>query len=734
MLGAAVAYGAAIAMVAILLPITPAWAQEPVPVANATFVETPPLIDGIVDDAVWEVAVPITGFVQTEPVEGTPASEETVVRILYNNRAIFISVICYDSEPDQIRVTDSRRDSGMNDTDSFQVIFDTYHDLQNGFVFGTNPAGIEFDGQVSNEGEGTRAVQGRAAVTSGSGFNLNWDTSWTVRTEVTELGWMAEFEIPLRSLRYGDRPQTWGVNFQRNIRRKNEEVFWAPIERIYNLYRLSSAGELRGLELDTPRNFNVTPYVIGSASRNFANPVETETEFDGDVGFDAKIGITPSLNLDVTYNTDFAQVEVDEQVVNLTRFSVRFPEKRSFFLENAGLFAAGKSGIDLFFSRRIGIDPSGAAVPIIGGARLSGKVGQFNVGLLNMETDDVPGITAKNNFTVARVSRELPNRSSFGGIFVNREAAGSVPGNWNRTWGIDGKLGIGPYTDIDGFMARTETPGRTGPESAYDVRIQYQQRGGYLRSEYSQVGDDFNPEVGFLTRKNYRFLDLAGGKNIRFPNIPWLREIRPHAQIRTHWDFDGFMETQTIHMDPSIDFENGWFLGTIVNINMEGLHQPFEITPGVVIPPGQYRHPQFDLRIRSDRSQVLSLDWSSVVGGFYTGNERTFSVGANARAGATINTSLTWRRSDINLPEGEFVTNLLQTRLNYSLSPRINFQSLIQYNDRASTWSGNFRFGWLSAAGTGLYVVYNETQRLHGLGPINRNLIIKYSRQVEVLR
>ncbi len=168
MLGAAVAYGAAIAMVAILLPITPAWAQEPVPVANATFVETPPLIDGIVDDAVWEVAVPITGFVQTEPVEGTPASEETVVRILYNNRAIFISVICYDSEPDQIRVTDSRRDSGMNDTDSFQVIFDTYHDLQNGFVFGTNPAGIEFDGQVSNEGEGTRAVQGRAAVTSGS--------------------------------------------------------------------------------------------------------------------------------------------------------------------------------------------------------------------------------------------------------------------------------------------------------------------------------------------------------------------------------------------------------------------------------------------------------------------------------------------------------------------------------------------------------------------------------------
>ena len=352
-------FGAIVAIVAVLLSTTPGEAQGPVPVASATFVETPPVIDGIVDDAVWELATPITGFVQTEPVEGTPASEETVVRILYNSRAIFISVICYDSEPGLIRVTDSRRDSGMNDTDSFQVIFDTYHDRQNGFVFGTNPAGIEFDGQVSNEGEGTRAIQGRAAVTSGSGFNLNWDTSWTVRTEVNALGWTAEFEIPLRSLRYGDRPQTWGVNFQRNIRRKNEEVFWAPIERIYNLYRLSSAGELRGLELETPRNFNVTPYVTGTASRNFANAAESEWDYDGDIGFDAKFGVTPSLNLDVTYNTDFAQVEVDEQVINLTRFSVRFPEKRSFFLENAGLFAAGKSGIDLFFSRRIGLGPSG---------------------------------------------------------------------------------------------------------------------------------------------------------------------------------------------------------------------------------------------------------------------------------------------------------------------------------------------------------------------------------------
>ena len=716
----------------------PLSAQETNRVAHATFVETAPSIDGVVDDPVWELASPITDFIQAEPLQGTPASERTVVRILYDRGAIYVGVICYDSDPGEILVTGSRRDSGMGDTDSFQMISDTYHDLQNGFVFGTNPAGIEFDGQVSNEGQGGRGSRaGQTAVAgSGSGFNLNWDASWTVRTHVNEVGWMAEFAIPLRSLRYGDKPQTWGLNFQRNIRRKRETVYWSPLERIFNLYRLSSAGELEGLDLEAPRNFKVTPYTIGTATRNFGNPSETETDFDGDVGLDAKFGVTPTLTLDFTYNTDFAQVEVDEQIVNLTRFSVRFPEKRPFFLENAGLFAVGKNDVDLFFSRRIGIDPSGLPVPILGGARLSGKVGAFNVGLFSMQTDDIAGVTPQNNFTVARVSRELPNRSSLGGIVVSRDATGAaaLPDDWNRTWGLDGKLGIGDYTNVQGFVARTETPGSRGQESAYNVLARYSQTGGTLRFQYTEVGEDFNPEVGFLNRLGYRQLEAGFFKNFRFPNIPWLRELRAHSRADTYWNLDGYMQSQTIHIDSHVDFESGWFFSPGVDIELEGLTEPFEIFPGVIVPPGAYRHPEIDWRFDSDRSRALSFTSLLRVGGFYTGNQRTFEVGLVGRRGANLTASVNWSRSDINLPEGEFVTNLVQTHFNYSFTPFVNFQSLVQYNDRNQNWSGNFRFGWLSTAGTGLFVVYNETQGLDGIGPLSRTFVVKYSRQFDVLR
>ena len=331
--------------------------------AHAAKVEHPPIIDGNVHDEIWDRAEVLTGFVQAEPLEGEPATERTEVRILYDDHAIYVGVICFDDDPADIVVTDSRRDSGLLEMDSFQIVFDTYKDRQNGFVFGTNPAGIEYDGQVSKEGGGGQTSSRRSQSGSGGGFNLNWDASFTVRAQVTEIGWMAEFAIPLRTLRYGSSPpQIWGVNFERNIRRKREEVYWSPVSRIHNLYRLSSAGDLSGLELETPRNFKVVPYALSSANRDFA-AIEA-SELDAQVGVDAKFGVTPALNLDVTVNTDFAQVEVDDQRINLTRFNLFFPEKRPFFLENAGTFSMGTGDfagrtLELFFSRRIGIGPSG---------------------------------------------------------------------------------------------------------------------------------------------------------------------------------------------------------------------------------------------------------------------------------------------------------------------------------------------------------------------------------------
>jgi hypothetical protein len=300
--------------------------------ATAFAIAEAPMIDGLLNEPAWQQASPLTNFMQAEPFEGQPASEGTEVRILYDDDAIYVGVTLHDSDPSQIVTTDTRRDAELNDMDSFQIIFDTFRDQQNGFVFGTNAQGVQYDAQVRD--------QGRASNT--------WDGSWDVRTNVTESGWTAEFRIPLRTLRYGPAPQTWGINAYRNIQRTRERAYWAPLARVYNIGRLSSAGDLRGLKLQTPRNLKVLPYVIGSANRDYTRSgIVNDT--DGDFGFDAKFGVTPSLNLDATYNTDFAQVEVDDQQINLTRFNLRFPEKRPFFQENSGLFRIGKGNeLDLF--------------------------------------------------------------------------------------------------------------------------------------------------------------------------------------------------------------------------------------------------------------------------------------------------------------------------------------------------------------------------------------------------
>ncbi len=360
---------------------------------SAKKTSVPPVIDGNLDEAAWAGVEPITDFVQTEPTEGLPATEQTEVRLLYDDKMIYIGVICHDADPSRIVTTDSRRDSGLDAMDSFRMIFDTYHDRQNGFIFGTNVTGIEYDAQVRNEGESLRTgppggLGGGNSSGSGAGVNVNWDASWEVKTQLTATGWNAEFAIPLRTLRYGPPPQVWGINFTRNIQHKREQVYWSPISRIYTLSRLSSAGELRDLNVPAPRDLKLMPYTIGSVNRNYAG--QTAADRRADWGIDGKIGVTSSMTLDLTYNTDFAQVEVDEQQINLTRFNLLFPEKRPFFLENRGLFAVGKSGeVDLFFSRRIGIGDSGEFVPIQGGARLTGNTNGINVGVLNMQTERV---------------------------------------------------------------------------------------------------------------------------------------------------------------------------------------------------------------------------------------------------------------------------------------------------------------------------------------------------------
>jgi hypothetical protein len=709
---------------------------------NASEAVEVPVIDGKIEEEIWKEAEVFTDFIQTEPREGEPATEKTEVRVLYDDNAIYIGVICFDRDPDGIIIADTRRDSDLKNMDAFKIILDTYHDKQNGFVFGTNPAGLEYDGQVTNDGQSGRMTTSRQASGSGAGFNLNWDASWEVEAQINDQGWSAEFAIPLRSLRYhSEKPQTWGINFYRNIRRKNEEDYWAPISRIYNINRVSSAGELHNLNLDTPRNFKVTPYVRGDNSRDYE--IQDESELDGTWGADAKFGVTPSLNLDLTYNTDFAQVEVDEQQVNLTRFNLFFPEKRTFFLENAGFFSVGKlsgrdQSVELFFSRKIGIDDDGGLVPILAGARLSGKAGPFAVGFLNMQTEQVLGVTPADNFTVARVSREFPNRSNVGGIFINRIATGSHsgPNNWNRTWGVDGKLGIGEEWTFNGFASRTETPGLEGREYAWSAKAEYEDRDFTFNADYTEVGEDFNPEVGFLRRAGYRSIQGGPLWHVRTPSISWLRELRPHVTYRSFWDFEGYQETEYLHLDVHVDWENGAHFSPATNITLEGLKEPFEISDGIVIPPGKYRNTILGWRWNTNLSTPIAYSGTFDYGGFFSGTQRSIGTELYFRKGSKLNVAAKWTYNDIDLREGRFIVNLGQLRFNYSFTPSVYFQSLVQYNDDADIWSANLRFTWLTTASTGLYVVYNTTEGLGNLliGPQQRSFIVKYTHQFDLLK
>jgi len=723
----------------VLLPGAQGFAQSfdlgPRPVARAHNLTIEPVIDGnVLDDPAWRGAEPITGFKQIQPNAGQPASQRTEVFVGFTATALHIAVIAYDDEPLEIITTDTRRDSSLNDTDAFRVIIDGLLDRQNGYVFGTNSAGMEFDGQVSREGAGQFIPGGS------DGLNLNWDAPWTVKASISDVGWSAEMEIPFTSLRYGSGDeQVWGFNFERRIRRNNEIAFWAPLSQERNLYRVSEAGSIEGIGAPPQRNLQITPYVLAKTRDGGELP---NSESDEEVGLDLKYSITPSLTLDLTLNTDFAQVEVDDQQVNLDRFSLFFPEKRPFFLENAGQFTVGNPReVELFFSRRIGIE-DGTQVPILGGARLSGKIGATtNVGFLYMASDDVAGVASQNDFVVARVNQELANRSSIGFLFVDRHGDGSLLDNGNddqnQTYAVDGRWGIGDNLLLQAWAAKTETPGLTGKDDAFSVKGDYNNADWSAGLGYTELGEDFNPEVGFLSRDGYRKVDGRILRRIRPDNLWNLFEIRPHISYRGFWDFDGFQETGFIHIDSHWEFNTSREIHTGVNIKTDGVKDPFEIIPDVTIPAGTYDETEVQLIFIGNQSKPLNFGLRTSFGGFFGGDRISLSPTVRYRIGEKFTSELAYNYNDVDIPVqgGDFTANLARLRLSYSFTPKILLQLLTQYNEVDDQISTNLRFSWLQSANTGLYLVYNEIDE-RGLGapPRGREFIIKFSHIFDVLK
>lgn len=702
----------------------------------ATELAEDPKVDGeIINDPIWQNIPAITNLVQIKPNYGEAVSERTEVRVAYSNSTFYVAVVCYDKNADRIVVSDSRRDADLNDEDSFLFIIDTYHDRQNGFLFGTNAQGMEYDAQIDNEGKGNfNANRQQGGVIGGT--NLNWDATWKVKSQLGDYGWSAEFAIPFRSLRFAPgKDKTWGLNFQRNISKNTETAYWTSLPLGFDMKRLSLAGNLSGLNLKNPGNLKLIPYVLGQyVNDKSVSPSETDTNFDA--GADIKYSVTPSLTLDLTYNTDFAQVEVDDQQVNLDRFNLFFPEKRAFFLENAGQFGVGSPGeVDLFFSRRIGIGDDGSLVPIIGGARLSGKVGQTNIGFLSMFTDDVVEANIeKNNFTVARVNHNFGGtRSSLGGIFVNRAGLGEMEDDYNRVYAMDGKWGIGNKATINGFVAKSTTPGIEKGDHAFKILGNYEWSGWNINAGYTEVGKGFNPEVGFLQRTAFRKPEFLVFKAHRFKNAGKMLEIRPHVSYRGYWNFDDQLITSFLHVDNHWVFKSGFEIHTGINFTTERVLEDFTISD-VTVPVGNYENEELQLVITTNPNNALSFDTRTIIGGYFNGHQITNSGTAKYRVGDKFNSSLTFSHSDIQLDTGDLTALVGGLRLSYSFTPRIFFQSLIQRNNVSNITSVNARFGWLQNANTGLFVVFNVVKDDDLIDAVdNQTLTIKYTHRFDLL-
>ena len=746
---------------AFLLPSS-SFAQTPAPPPTITAGKLDasaegPTVDGRVNDPVWQSVAPYTTFTQQDPIEGAPASERTEVRVIVGKGNVYVGIIAFDSDPSKIIVSQSRRDASLTETDSVVMVFDTFNDNQNAFVFGTNPLGIEYDGQVAREGQtsGVSIGGGGAGGTQRGGisaFNPNWDGDWTVRSQITERGWETEMSIPLKTLRYqtGDN-QTWGFNVLRNIRHKNEQVYLAPIPRGFDIYRVSLAAKMNGLQLPPRRDIKLIPYGLASVNKDYVRagePVDDNYDF----GADLKWGIRPNLTLDATYNTDFAQVEADEEQVNLTRFDLFFPEKRPFFLENASTFQFGNpQQIDLFFSRRVGLSAAALPIDIRGGARLSGKIGGWNVGVLNIQADDVEDLDGNNigpanNFSVIRMQREV-GRSSYGAIFVNRQGFGeqAVNEDWNRAYGLDANIQLTQNQRVSAFVARTDTPESrlTGPKGS-----DYSGRGFYnftnnlwqISGGYSQVGENFNPEVGFLPRRGYRRPEFRAFFQPQPKRWPWIRRIAPHMTYTSFYDIKtDELQTENWHIHPfEIQPRQGGRFGYIFDYAKDNPTAPFTVFNRdgnrVTIPAGQYSWGQNVLEYLHNPSARVTGSIRYRFGHYYDGDFNGFELSSDYRITPNATASVGWTRQDIKLPYGSFVNNLVPIKGNYSFTPLINVSALLQYNGQTGLFSSNVRFAWLNRSGTGLFVVYNDRRDLltsTALETLGRSFVVKYTRLID---
>jgi hypothetical protein len=683
---------------------------------------TEPLnLDGVLDEAAYADNLPADGFIQTLPLEGELVSERTEAWVMYDAENLYVACRCWDSEPPEEWIANEmRRDTnGLRQNDFFGALFDTFHDRRNGFNFYTNPLGARADQWITDEGSP----------------NTDWNPVWAVRTGRFEGGWTVEMAIPFKSIRYlsGD-DQTWGIQIRRSIRRKNEfaHLTFVPASTggVSSIFRVSAAADLVGLNLPPAgKNIEIKPYATSSLTSDLTETPAVSNDADGDIGLDFKYGITANITADLTYNTDFAQVEVDERQVNLSRFSLSFPEKREFFLEGRGTFDFGRAGgrgggggggggatPTVFYSRRIGLS-GGEAVPILGGGRVTGKVGRLGFGLMNLQTDRIVGVTPETNFSVVRVKRDIFRRSSIGALFTNRSKSTTVDGT-NQVYGVDGSFNFGQDLSFGGFYTQSRTPGMNGDNESYLGRANYAGDRYGLSGDYLVVGNEFNPEVGLVRRRNFRRYSSSARFSPRLSSVASIRQITFQGGYERLESLDaGVLETEIWNGSFNVELESSDQISVRGALNSERLDDPLRVSSAVSVPVGDYdfKSATFQYSIGAQRRVSGSLSFE--VGEFYDGTIKT--IGYNRGRIAVLDQfslepSISF--NDVKLSAGDFTTTVLRLRADYAFTPLMFAGGLVQYDSDSDSFSSNLRFRWEYAPGSEFFAVYTDERSTLGSG------------------
>ncbi|MDH3243404.1 MAG: carbohydrate binding family 9 domain-containing protein [Saprospiraceae bacterium] len=664
-------------------------------------------LDGLVNENFWMTISPISEFHMREPIEGGTPTERSEVRIAFDEENIYLGIILYDSEPDQIKAFLKKRDEDLDTEDSFTWFFDTYLDGRNAYMFSINPLGLKSDGLLTTG--------------QGSSLNKNWDGIWYLKTHIGSYGWSAEVKIPFRTLNFDKNSNRWGVNFQRVIRRKNEEVIWTGHRLNQGIERPQDGGVLEGLTgISQGIGLEAKPFST-LKNEKVANQ-KSDTRFDA--GLDVNYNITPNLKASFTLNTDFAETEVDDREINLTRFPLQFPEKRDFFLEGAGIYSyAPRSGINPYFSRRIGLQ-EGRPIPISYGARLLGRIGQTDLALLQVRTGETDAIQPED-FTVLRLKQNIGSESTIGIYYTRRSTqdGSSLPEplqdrhtvatdlEWNTSRFLGDK-----NLQFQAFLALHNSPSALNDEtdvwdrSSRGIRFNYPNRPWFAHCSYREFGTHYNPAVGFNPRNGFRRVEPAIGYAPLFEKSQVIRSVTWRVLYQNLWDLDFKLLTQLLRLTMGdVTFESGERASLQLLRTYERLESPFDILRdgSIIIPVDEYIHWTAELELGTAPYRKIVGEARFQQGGFWGGDRTIYDLELTVRPLAGLNLSIEFTHTAVDLDPASFKTDLFQFEGGFDITPEISFFSIIQYDNLSKEIGMNHRFHWIVTPGTDVFAVFN---------------------------